>query len=83
MTRGSFAGMKNFPQPVIYAETLQLCIQKLCKTHTHNTYMCVRDEAIICLDGAGCQAVPVKGSNVAVVSWWLAQISRKRAKRGI
>lgn len=45
--------------------------------------MCVRDEAIICLDGAGCQAVPVKGSNVAVVSWWLAQISRKRAKRGI
>lgn len=42
--------------------------------------MCVRDYSIICLAGAGCQAVPVKGSNVAVVSWWLAQISRKRAK---
>jgi len=37
----------------------------------------------MCLDRAGYQAVPVKGSNVAVVSWWLAQISRKRAKRGI
>lgn len=27
--------------------------------------------------------MPFKGSNVAVVSWWLAQISRKRAKRGV
>lgn len=26
---------------------------------------------------------PVKGSNVAVVSWWLAQSRRRKAKRGI
>lgn len=42
---------------------------------THNT-----DVALMCLDSSGCQARSVKGSNVAVVSWWLAQISRKRAK---
>lgn len=40
------------------------------------------EAALMCLDRSGCQAGPVKGSNVEVVSWWLAQISRKRAKRG-
>lgn len=43
----------------------------------HNT-----DVPLMCLDSSGCQAGPVRGSNVAVVSWWLAQISRKKAKRG-
>lgn len=43
----------------------------------HNT-----DVSLMCLDSSGCQAGPVRGSNVAVVSWWLAQISRKKAKRG-
>lgn len=40
------------------------------------------DVSLMCLDSSGCQAGPARGSNVAVVSWWLAQISRKKAKRG-
>lgn len=31
MTRGSFVGMKNIPQPLIYGETQSLKVEKLLK----------------------------------------------------
>lgn len=80
VTRSSFLGIKMPPSLIIQlwnstAEKPRSCIEQ-------NTYMC--DWAVVRFwRDPECQAVPVKGSNVAVVSWWLAQISRKRAKRGM
>lgn len=75
-----FCRDKNVPQS--YNTMVKLHRRKPRNCIEQNTYMC--DWAIIRFwRDSGCQAVPVKGSNVAVVSWWLAQISRKRAKRGM
>lgn len=86
MTRGSFARITphhqhHHPHPPPPSQNAPLD-QNICKKKKYIVNSQSAARCIIHWDVARCQPVPVKGSNVAVVSWWLAQISRKRAGEG-